>query len=211
MLEALRIECVRGERRLFHDLSFSVGRGQLVHVSGTNGRGKTSLLRILCGLHTPYSGSVHWKGSPIGSTAEEFHRDLCYVGHLNGMKEELTPLENLVISTTLAGARANETLLLAALDTFGIEDCADLPVRHLSQGQRRRVALARLALASASPLWILDEPFNALDSAAVVKLQRLLAKHVQAGGMIVMTTHLDLAIEGVEPLHLNLDGRSEAR
>ncbi len=210
MLEALNIECVRGERQLFSGLSFAVTKGQLVHVSGTNGSGKTSLLRILCGLHAPYSGSVSWKGTPIASVAEEFHRNLCYIGHLSGVKDELTPLENLAISSTLAGTHIDPGHLLASLEQFGIAHCADLPARYLSQGQRRRVALARLALAHASPLWVLDEPFNALDTAAVAQLRQLLAEHVREGGMIVLTTHLDVAIEGVDPQHLNLDRQRES-
>ena len=207
MLEALNIECVRGERQLFTDLSFTVSTGQLLHVSGVNGSGKTSLLRILCGLHTPYAGSVRWKGRPISSLDEDYHRNLAYVGHLNGVKDELTPLENLAIATTLtlADRPVDTDRLLAALDTFGVSACADLPVRYLSQGQRRRVSLARLALSSSMPLWILDEPFNALDAAAVAQLRQLLAVHVGAGGMVVLTTHLDVAIEGVALQHLNLD------
>ena len=207
MLEALNIECVRGERQLFTDLSFTVSTGQLLHVSGVNGSGKTSLLRILCGLHTPYAGSVRWKGRPISSLDEDYHRNLAYVGHLNGVKDELTPLENLAIATTLtlADRPVDTDRLLAALDTFGVSACADLPVRYLSQGQRRRVSLARLALSSSMPLWILDEPFNALDAAAVAQLRQLLVVHVGAGGMVVLTTHLDVAIEGVALQHLNLD------
>ncbi len=205
MLEALDLECVRGERRLFSGLSFTVSSGQLVHLSGENGSGKTSLMRILCGLHTPYNGSVRWKGRPIASLDEDYHRDLVYVGHLNGIKDELTPLENLAIATTLSGISADADRRFDALSAFGVAACADLPVRYLSQGQRRRVALSRLALADDRPLWILDEPFNALDSAAVAQLRQLLSAHVGGGGMVVLTTHLDLAVEGVETQGLNLD------
>jgi heme exporter protein A len=205
MLEALDLECVRGERRLFSGLSFTVSAGQLVHLSGENGSGKTSLMRILCGLHTPYSGSVRWKGRPVASLDEDYHRDLVYVGHLNGIKDELTPLENLAIATTLSGISADAGRRFDALSAFGVSACADLPVRYLSQGQRRRVALSRLALSDDRPLWILDEPFNALDSAAVAQLRQLLAAHVGGGGMVVLTTHLDLAVEGVETHGLNLD------
>jgi heme exporter protein A len=205
MLEALNLECVRGDRQLFARLSFGVHPGQIVHLSGENGSGKTSLLRILCGLHTPSAGAVHWHGRPIDSIRDEYHRDLVFVGHLNGVKDELTPLENLAITGALSGAAVSPDKLLEALRTFGVAACADLPVRYLSQGQRRRASLARLALSAAVPLWILDEPFNALDAAAVSRLQRLLSAQAASGGMVILTSHLDLAIDGIAVQRLALD------
>ena len=205
MLEAINLECVRGEQQLFAGLNMTLEPGQLLHVSGKNGSGKTSFLRILCGLHKPYSGSVQWRGRLISSYTDEFNRDLCYIGHLSGVKEELSPMENLLIASSLAGMKPGTARLLQSLDDFGILDRAELPVRYLSQGQKRRVALARLALCSTSPLWILDEPFNALDKAAVSRLRSLLAAHVLGGGMVVLTTHLEIAIDGAEPQHIDLD------
>ncbi len=205
MLEADNLECVRGERRLFSGLSFGIGPGELVHLSGENGSGKTSLLRILCGLHTPSAGTVRWRGRSITATDDEYHRELVFIGHLNGIKDELTPLENLAIADTLAGAAPDEGQLLGALGSCGVAACADLPARHLSQGQRRRVALARLALSEATPLWILDEPFNALDTAAVAQVQALLVKHVLTGGMVILTSHLELAIDGARVRQIDLD------
>lgn len=210
MLEGLELECVRGERRLFSGLSFTLSAGQLLHLSGENGSGKTSLMRILCGLHTPHAGAVRWKGRPIASLDQNYHRDLAYIGHLNGIKDDLTPLENLAVAATLAGMTVGADRLLGALFTFGVSACADLPLRYLSQGQRRRVALARLALSQTRPLWVLDEPFNALDSAAVTQLRNLLAAHVGAGGMVVLTTHFDLALKGVQTRGLDLDHHRSA-
>jgi heme exporter protein A len=210
MLEARDLECVRGERQLFTGLSFVVAPGQFVHLSGQNGSGKTSLLRMLCGLHSASAGSVLWKGRSVASVRDEYNRELAFVGHLNGAKDELTPLENLAIAATLAGIDAAPGQLLDALDAFGIASCADQPVRYLSQGQRRRVSLARLGLSARVPLWILDEPFNALDATAVARFQRLLAAHVSSGGMVILTSHLELAIDGIEVRRLDLDRHGRA-
>jgi heme exporter protein A len=205
MLEAQGIACVRGQRSLFSDLSFALSAGQLLRVSGANGSGKTSLLRILGGLRSPNDGEVRWNGHPIESLREEYHRNLVYLGHLNGIKDELTPLENLDVAATLSNLPSGRNARFAALELFGVAGCSDLPVRFLSQGQRRRVALARLALASSVPLWILDEPFNALDAAAVARLEGMIAVHVGAGGSAVLTTHLDVKIAAVDVMQVNLD------
>jgi heme exporter protein A len=209
VLEAQDVGCVRGERKLFSDLNFDLRAGQLLRVAGENGSGKTSLLRILCGLREPTEGAVRWNGRPIGSSREDYQRSLAYVGHLNGIKDELSPLENLEIAARLAGRPATRGAMLAALDLFGVAACADLPVRILSQGQRRRVALSRLVHAATVPLWILDEPFNALDAAAVARLERLIAGHVGAGGIVVLTTHLEVALAAVEVLLLDLGRRAD--
>ena len=209
MLAVDRVECVRGERTLFAALSFTLGAGQLLRVAGANGSGKTSLLRILCGLLRPAEGEVRWNEQPINSLREEYHRNLAYIGHLNGLKDELTPLENLDIAATLAGASAQREARLAALDAFGVAHCADLAVRNLSQGQRRRVALARLILSRGVPLWILDEPFTALDAAAVAHLERLIAAYVAGGGIVVFTTHLEVAIDAINVVLINLDRHAD--
>jgi heme exporter protein A len=209
VLEALSVGCVRGERRLFSGVGFTLAPGRLLRVAGANGSGKTSLLRILCGLLTPAEGEVRWNSAAIGSQRDDYHRSLAYIGHLNGLKDELSPLENLEIGATLAGNPAGPDARIAALDAFGLASSTDAAVRHLSQGQRRRVALARLALSAAVPLWILDEPFTALDAQAVKRLGDLIAAHVRTGGMVVLTTHMEVPIAADDVL--DLDGRGGRR
>jgi heme exporter protein A len=203
MLEAQHLECTRGERTLFSGLNLSLGSGRLLQVGGANGSGKTSLLRILCGLLTPSQGEVRWNGAPAARHRDEFNRDMAYLGHLNGLKDELTPAENLETAAGLSGRASDRKSRLDALEALGVARQADLPVRHLSQGQRRRVALARIALAKAAPLWILDEPFNALDAQAVAQVEKMLAEHVAQGGMVVMATHLRTKIAPAEVLDLD--------
>ena len=216
MLEAYRLECTRGDRTLFRGLSFSVAPAQLLHLAGANGAGKTSLLRILCGLLLPAHGEVRWGGQPIAAMREEYAAQLLYIGHANALKDELTALENLEIGGTLAGRRCTRDAAFAALEELGVGRCAQLPVRALSQGQRRRVSLARLALGAGggggngAALWILDEPFAALDTAAVAYLENLIARHVDAGGMAVLTTHQPLAVTAVTMLRIELDFEMDA-
>jgi len=205
MLEARQLECARGERRLFSNLSFKLGGGQLLRVAGANGSGKTSLLRIMCGLVAPSAGELRWRGKSIRSEREEYSRNLLFVGHLNALKDDLTAVENLQVAAALGGKAADAGRMLAALDCFGVAHCAELPAKVLSQGQRRRVALARLALAPAAPLWILDEPFAALDVAAVLELERLLASHLASGGMVVLTTHQEVEVVAHAVLRVDLD------
>lgn len=212
MLEADRLECVRGDRMLFRGLSFSVAPTQLLHLAGANGSGKTSLLRILCGLLSPVHGEVRWNGQPIASLREEYAAGLLYVGHANALKDELSALENLEIGGTLAGRRCTVRAAQDALEELGVGRCAHLPVRALSQGQRRRVSLARLALRSmgagtenGARLWILDEPFAALDTAAVAHLEKLIVGHVTGGGMAVLTTHQPLGVTTVGMFRIELE------
>ena len=205
MLEARQLECTRGERRLFSELSFRLGRGQLLRVAGANGSGKTSLLRIMCGLLAPSAGELRWRGQPIRAEREEYSRNLVFIGHLNALKDDLTALENLQFTAALAGMSAGAERMLTGLDRFGVAHCAALPAKILSQGQRRRVALARLALSPAVPLWILDEPFSALDVGAVVELERLLATHLASGGMVVLTTHQEVRVVAHAVLRVDLD------
>ena len=205
MLEARNLECTRGERRLFSDLSFRLGRGELLRVAGANGSGKTSLLRIMCGLLAPNAGELRWRGRPIRTEREEYSRSLVFIGHLNALKDDLTALENLQVAAGLSGMPADAGRMLAGLDRFGVCHCAELPAKILSQGQRRRVALARLAHSPAVPLWILDEPFSALDVGAVVELERLLAAHLASGGMVVLTTHQEVQVVAHAVLRVDLD------
>jgi heme exporter protein A len=189
MLQAIDVQCVRGERCLFSDLQLHVGPGECLHVAGDNGAGKTSLLRILAGLLAPTQGRVQWNGADIAGAREEFGSDLAFVGHLNGGKDDLTALENVRFEAALRGTEAGEAAALAALARIGLADHADVSVRHLSQGQKRRVALARLCGAARVPLWILDEPFNALDAGAVNVLYTLIEEQLAHGGMVVLTAH----------------------
>lgn len=203
MLEADNLECIRGERRLFHGVGFRLEGGELLFLQGKNGAGKTSLLRMLCGLSLPESGEIRWKGEPIHHLSDEFRADLCYLGHLNAIKEELTPLENLLASARLAGTGLSEDDALDALEQVGLLGREDLACRYLSQGQKRRVALARL-VHERRPLWILDEPFVALDVNAVAWLAGLIGAHLQRGGLAVMTTHqpVDIPAGTVRELRL---------
>jgi heme exporter protein A len=193
MLEADNLECVRGERRLFAGLGFKLEAGELLYLQGKNGAGKTSLLRMIIGLLPPEAGEIRWKGQSIRRNSEDFRADLCYLGHLNAIKEELTPLENLLASAHLADEALSEDDALDALEQVGLAGREDLACKYLSQGQKRRVALARL-VKERRPLWVLDEPFVALDVAAVDWLASIISGHLQRGGLAVMTTHQLVAI-----------------
>ncbi len=204
MLEADNLECVRGERRLFAGLGFRLEAGELLYLQGKNGSGKTSLLRMLIGLLPPESGEIRWQGESIKTQADEFRANLCYLGHLNAIKEELTPLENLLAAARMADEILSEDDALDALEQVGLAGREDLACRYLSQGQKRRVALARL-VKEKRPLWILDEPFVALDVAAVDWLAGIISGHLQRGGLAVMTTHqhVNIAAGAVRELRLS--------
>jgi heme exporter protein A len=208
MLQALDLACVRGDRRLFRGLSFAVEPGQVLRVEGANGAGKTSLLRLLAGLGLPAAGEVHWQGRPVRRQREAYGAALVYLGHLTGLKDELTPIENLRVDAGLAGiggsgASPDDAALLGALRTWGIERQARLPLRVLSAGQRRRAALARLQL-SVAPLWILDEPFTALDVDAVRQLGAVIDAHLSRGGLAVVTSHQDVPVGAARMRSLRL-------
>jgi heme exporter protein A len=203
-LEADGLTCVRGDRRLFHQLSLSLGAGQVLRVEGDNGAGKTSLLRILAGLGLPALGEVRWNGLAIARQRERYGRSLLYLGHLGALKDELTPEENLLTDAQLGGwPGVDRDRVLDALDRMGLRRVAALPARVLSAGQRRRTALTRLLL-SPAPLWVLDEPFNALDVAAVEQLGRTLSAHTARGGLVVLTSHQPLALDGADLQRLRL-------
>jgi heme exporter protein A len=203
------LACARGERTLFSDMNFELRLGQLLLVRGGNGRGKTSLLRLLCGLANPIEGEVRWRGEPIRKQRETYHREMAYVGHVNGVKDDLTPLENLRMAAAIADRPLDEAHALETLKTMGLERCLDLPARVLSFGQRRRVALSGLVVAG-SLLWILDEPLTGLDVHGVALVESLLCKHVARGGMVVMTTHQPLALDGVDIVPLTVGELSAA-
>ncbi len=189
VLDALELQCERGHRRLFDRLSFRVEAGQCLHIAGDNGAGKTSLLRILCGLLSPTAGEVRWHGQPINRVRDEYGADLAYVGHLNGVKDDLTAAENLSTWAAMAGVPVRAAQVARALQVLAIERFAQWPAGQLSQGQKRRIGLARLTIASQARIWIRDEPFNALDQHGVEILNRLIAQRVGSGGAVILTTH----------------------
>ncbi len=203
LLEICELECVRGDRRLFSELSFSLESGSLLHVHGLNGSGKTTLLRAIAGLVLPQRGEIRWNGESTNKQKDEFNSELLYLGHHYGLKFELSGYENLKVFANLNGADVSELEVEAALQRFGLAHCVELPVKLLSQGQKRRVALARLLLQS-SQLWILDEPFVALDVAAVELLLEVIQAHVASGGMVILTTHQEVAVEVGSLQHLHL-------
>jgi len=203
MLEVSNLACSRGDHRLFAGLNFSLHPGQIMQVQGANGSGKTSLMRTLCGFLMPDEGDIIWRGESIRELDEDYYAELLYLGHLNAIKDELSALENLQISAGLSGVDVEEKDALAALRRMGLRGRERLPTKVLSQGQRRRVALARL-LVSDVKLWILDEPLTALDVGAVALIQELVAEHLAQQGMVIFTTHQPLQVAGVEMRSLNL-------
>ncbi len=195
---------VRGERLLFEKLNFKCSNGTVLYLQGANGTGKTTLLRTLCGLSKPYAGSINWCGENINSLAEEYYKHVLYIGHLPGIKEDLTALENLQFSMALSGTPFHLLQATEVLKMLGLARGLNLPTRMLSQGQKRRVALARLWLQD-SPLWVLDEPFTALDVAATELLKQKIETFANAGGMVIMTTHQEVIIDAPNFIQLRLD------
>ena len=204
VLTAKNLQCVRGERTLFANLSFSINCGRILFIQGANGSGKTTLLRTLSGLSQPQSGSVSWNSIDIQTLAEDYTGQALYIGHLPGIKEDLTAVENLQFSATLAGVDVSREQAIYGLTQLDIARCADLPTRVLSQGQKRRVALTRLWLQN-NPIWILDEPFAALDVATIGKLTSHIETFAHAGGIVVFTSHQEPAFDSNVIQHLRLD------
>ncbi len=193
MLNVSSLECARGDRSLFKDVSFMLDNGELLHLHGHNGSGKTTLMRTLCGLVQPACGDIQWRGESISELDEEFTRHVLYIGHKNAIKDDLTGVENLLTSSLLDGFSIEPGQAWQALSKMGLKGFEDLPTKVLSQGQKRRVALARL-LTTKARLWILDEPFVALDKAAVAFLQDVIREHIAGGGMVILSTHQEVAL-----------------
>lgn len=203
-LSVKQLQCSRGDLCLFQDLSLELQAGQLLWLEGKNGSGKTTLLRTLCGLFMADEGEILWRGESIRKTPEVYYRELFYLGHQNALKLDLNPLENLQVLSRLVGQDVSEEVIEIALAKMGLAGYEDVPVRKLSQGQKRRVALSRL-LINEAPLWVLDEPFVALDVAAVELLQSIIVQHVQDGGMVVLTTHQAVPLPETKMQRLSLD------
>ena len=189
MLEVSDLACTRGDHRLFSGLSFSLSAGELMQVQGANGSGKTSLLRTLCGFMMPEAGEIRWRGQDVRELQEDYYAEMVYLGHLNAIKDELNALENLRINAGLAGCAIDDVAAISALRRMGLRGRETLPVKVLSQGQRRRV---------------LDEPLTALDVGAVGLMQELIGEHLQQDGMVIYTTHQPLQVDGVQTRYLAL-------
>lgn len=207
-LQVEKLACTRGSRQLFDNLSVDVRPGGLLRVLGANGAGKTSLLRMLCGLMEPTEGQILWRGQKVTALREAFGQELIYLGHAAALKDDLSPMENLQAASTLAGQTTTLQEAKAALVDAGLRGHENTLVRRLSQGQRKRSALARLVLANSAPqltpLWVLDEPFNALDSAATAWLAGLMQAHLQRQGMVVLTSHQSVPLGDIPQQVLSL-------
>lgn len=188
MLAASNLSCIRGTQTLFNGINLQLDAGQWLYLQGENGAGKTSLLRILAGLALPAEGEVLWQSIPIAQQRSQYHQDLLYIGHHAGLKEDLTLTENLQAQCRMDGLRVSDADIRDALTRMGLAKRQHLPARVLSAGQKRRGLLARTLLRPAK-LWILDEPFNALDVNAVADVQNLLKAHLANGGLLVLTSH----------------------
>jgi heme exporter protein A len=187
LFEARAINAWRGDRHILRDVSFEVHSGEFLKITGPNGVGKTTLLRVICGLLPAETGEIHWNGKSVRGAADEFHLDMAYLGHLNSLKADLTARENLKY---LSGLRQRLTAadIDGALDRVGILSRGDLPARVLSAGQKRRLALARQLLAAAK-LWILDEPVTNLDVAGIALVEELIEEHARSGGLVIAAVH----------------------
>lgn len=195
MFSVSNLSCSRGDKRLFSGVSFALQPGEWLHLEGDNGVGKTSLLRLACGLSALEQGEIQWQGQPVSSNIDEFRANLAYLGHQLALKEDLTPLENLRADAAIAGRDLHLADAKAALAQLGLKGREHLPVRVLSQGQKRRTALARLLVSSAK-LWILDEPFVALDTAAQNVLSEVINGHLNRQGMVLFTSHQMVSLAG---------------
>lgn len=201
-LRAEQISCRRNDRLLFQNLDLQTDAGDMLEICGRNGSGKTTLLRMLCGLRRPDEGDIFWRDKSIYREAEEYRSDLCYVGHQSGLKEDLSPYDNLCAEAQLYGADISN--VEGSLERLGLKREIDVPCRRLSAGQRQRTALARLLVRKAR-LWILDEPYASLDRQAQADIQTLLEAHALQGGTVIFTTHQPIEFNRVQVKQLWLD------
>ncbi|MCK3658731.1 heme ABC transporter ATP-binding protein CcmA [Pasteurellaceae bacterium Pebbles2] len=202
-LEIEQLACQRGDKMLFSNLNFRFQSGDFVQVEGHNGIGKTSLLRILTGLAQPLAGQVRWNGAEIARVREDYQHDLLYLGHLSGVKPELTAWENLQFYQKVSHCQQGTDILWQALETVGLLGREDIVASQLSAGQQKRIALARLWISNA-PLWILDEPFNAIDKNGVQALTAHFERHAAQGGIVILTSHQDVPSQNLQKLRLDL-------
>lgn len=201
-LDIEQLACQRGDKILFTDLNLTFKSGDFVQIEGHNGIGKTSLLRILAGLALPLSGKVRWNSCEIGADREGYYENLLYLGHQSGVKPELTAWENLHFYQQVSASKQGDDILWQALEMVGLLGREDLPVSQLSAGQQKRIALARLWLSTA-PLWILDEPFNAIDKSGVGVLTRHFEQHAEQGGIVILTSHQDVPSQRLQKVRLD--------
>jgi len=201
LLEADGLECIRDDRTLFRDLAFRLEAGQALLLEGRNGSGKTSLLRILCGIRLPDAGAVNWCGKSISRLGPDYYEHTAYVGHRDGIKLDLTPLENLAMARALG--KPSDLSPEAALDKVDLFGFEDVLTRNLSAGQQRRLALSRL-LVTDSVLWILDEPFTSLDVHGIRVIESLLDAHTANGGMLAVTSHHAVKLNSTAVQRINL-------
>ncbi len=207
LIQVKQLYCERDDRVLIKDLDFQLEPGQVMQIEGPNGSGKTTLLRVLCGLSDDYEGGLLWRGEPRKQVETEFRQDTLYFGHLTGIKTSLSPRENLKWILQLKGLMHQDWQQQVddALKQVGLFSYEDVPVYSLSAGQKRRVALARLYLEQAA-LWVLDEPFTAIDRKGVAELEKLVQAHASKGGSVLITTHHALELSAIRKLQLGLGG-----
>ena len=201
LFQSKNLTCQRDENILFEDLSFDVKPKQLLLIEGRNGAGKTTLLHILAGLRTADEGDIYFNDSKIDSFDSEYYQNIAYLGHLNGLKLELTARENLALSMALGDPKGID--IDAALEYVTLVGYEDEPVKKFSAGMKRRTSLARL-LVMKPAIWILDEPYTSLDVDGIKKIEVMMVEHIKQGGSVIMTSHHEVKLDEIDLVRLNL-------